>query len=301
MENEKSIKVVLGLFSYGGLEEATLDSVLAELSFASQHGKQVLYHRISGDALIERSRSRALGKFLESEGDVMVMVDHDIQWRPGDLIHVAEQAVKENALVGGLYCKRAFGKGWSSRVPPSGGVEFGKPGLLETPALATGFMAIPRSLVLGMIDQLDITQDRWKESFATAIKSGDHELIANLQDLSIAPIADGAYRQIDFKYHDYFRCIRAPSGNEGVFQFLSEDWSFANRAIFCGYKSYISTYPLLVHHGQYGYTIPDGMDARDKQAHEELLSGKERNTTHPPTPNKGARRNKRKLRNKPSS
>lgn len=279
------MKAILGLFSYGGIEEATIDSVLAELGWASANNKQLLYHRISGDALIERSRSRALGKFMDTDAECIVMVDHDIQWRPGDLWHVAETAVEKTALVGGLYCKRARGKGWASRVPATGGVEFGKPGLIETQALATGFLAIPRKVVDGILDQLDITRPAWPQSFKTAVESGDTELIAVLQDLSIAPIADGAYRQVDFRYHDYFRCTRAPSGNDSIWQFLSEDWSFASRANFCGFKSYLSTMPVLVHHGIYGYTIPDGMDDSDRAVHKseepKRSRGKGRGSRHP--------------------
>jgi hypothetical protein len=200
---------------------------------------------------------------MESDADVMVMIDHDIVWRPGDASHVAEVAYKENALVGGLYCKRAFKKGWSSRVPLNGVVKFGEPGLLETGALATGFMAIPRTVVKAVDDKLDITQPAWKEAFYKAVDDKNYDLICKLQDLSIAPIADGAYREVDFRYKDYFRCIRWPSGNPNTFQYLSEDWAFAVRAIECGFKSYISTKPILGHIGDHTYSIADGMDDKD--------------------------------------
>jgi hypothetical protein len=201
---------------------------------------------------------------MESGADVMVMIDHDITWRPGDAAQIADLAVKENALVGGLYCKRAFGKGWSSRVPVNGSISFGQPGTIETPALATGFLAIPRSMVLGVEEQLDITKDAWKQSFYKAVDDKDYAQICLLQDLSIAPIADGAYREIDFRYKDYFRCIRAPSGVPDVYQYLSEDWAFSVRAVHCGYKSYISTYPVLGHTGEHTFIISDGMDDADK-------------------------------------
>lgn len=255
---------VLGIFSYGGVCEGTLDCILGELSYASQHKLDTAYHRISGDALISRSRSRALGKFMESKADVMVMVDHDIQWRPGDAAHIAKVAVEKGALVGGLYCKRAIGKGWSSRVPVSGAIEFGTPGLIETPALATGFLAIPRTVVERIDDLLDVNGEKWQAAFKDAIEAKEYKLVSELQDASVAPIADGAYRTVDFKYKDYFRCIRATGMAPGIYQFLSEDWSFSVRAVFCGLKSYISTYPLLTHIGDYSYRIPDGMDATDK-------------------------------------
>lgn len=259
------MRVVLGLFSYGGVCEATVDSVLGELGWCSHNSKLVAYHRISGDALIERSRSRALGQFLQTDADVMVMVDHDLQWRPGDLYHIAEQAYENSSLVGGLYCKRAMGRGWSSRVPLEGAIEFGKPGLIETAALATGFLAIPRRVVEGMIEKLDTTKPFWQSKMKEAISSGDTASICSLQDMSIAPIADGAYRKVDFNYHDFFRCVRAPNAsNPEIFQFLSEDWAFSVRANYCGFKSYLSTFPLLIHHGEYGFTVADGMDDRDK-------------------------------------
>jgi len=258
------MKVSLALFSYGGVYEGTVDCILGELHHASQHKVNVCYQRISGDALIERSRSRALGKFMESDLDVMVMIDHDISWRPGDALHIAERAYKDNALVGGLYCKRAFKKGWASRVQFDGQVKFGEPGLLETPALATGFMAIPRKVVEGIDERLDITGESFQKEFQEAVDAKNVGDITTLQDMSIAPIADGAYRKVDFRYKDYFRCVRAPSGNPDTWQFLSEDWAFALRAAFCGYKSYLSTYPVLGHTGDYMYTIRDGMDDQDQ-------------------------------------
>lgn len=258
------MKTVLGLFSYGGVHEGTLDCVLGELSHASANQLMTMYHRISGDALISRSRSRALGKFMASDGDCIVMIDHDITWRPGDMAHIAQAAVEQNALVGGLYCKRAMAKGWSSRVPVNGTVQFGKPGLIGTPALATGFLAIPRSVVAAMDEKLDITKPAWQEAFHAAVDAKDYEAIAELQDMSIAPIADGAYRTVDFEYKDYFRCVRAKSNRPDVQQYLSEDWSFSVRAVYCGIQSYISTYPILGHVGDYTYRIPDGMDDSDK-------------------------------------
>lgn len=267
------MRAILGLFSYGGVVEGTVDSVLGELHYCSANKINMGYSRISGDALIERSRSRALGKFMSSDADVMVMIDHDITWRPGDVAHMANVAHKEKALVGGLYCKRAFKKGWSSRVPFNGTIQFGKPGLIETPALATGFLAIPRTVVAGIDAKLDITQPYWKQKFKEAVSAQDHAEINLLQDMSIAPIADGAYRQVEYEYKDYFRCIRYKSARPDVYQFLSEDWAFSLRAVYCGYKSYISTFPLLGHTGDHTYTVPDGMDDTDL----EKLSGEKRN------------------------
>lgn len=264
---DKSNKTVLGLFSYGGVAEGTVDCVLAELSKASQDQRYVMYHRISGDALIERSRSRALGKFMkETDADCMVMIDHDIAWNAGSMLHIADEAVKNRALVGGLYCKRAFKRGWSSRVPVNGKIEFGKPGLIQTPALATGFLAIPREVAAGIQAKLDITQPYFQKCWKDLYDAGEHEKLKQLQDLSIAPIQDGAYRRVEWTYYDWFRCVRAESSIPGFSQLLSEDWSLALRANHCGYNSYLSTYPLLLHFGEHAYSVADGQDDQDLAA-----------------------------------
>jgi len=258
------MKTLLALFSYGGVAEGTVDAVLSELAYCSSKQQPIMYHRMSGDALIERSRSRALGRFMASDADVMVMVDHDISWRAGDAFHIAQQAHEKSALVGGLYCKRAMKKGWASRVPATGNVQFGVPGLIETPSLATGFLAVPRVVVQGVLSKLDITKETWQKNYKEAVEAKDEGRISELVDLSIAPIADGAYRTIDFEYHDYFRCIRYRSARPNIYQFLSEDWSFSLRVVYCGFKSFLSTYPMLVHTGDYGYTVQDGMDDADR-------------------------------------
>lgn len=299
------MKIILGLFSYGGVEEQTVDSVIKELAWAGQNGKKVGYHRFSGDALIARSRSRVLGNFYrQNQADVLVMVDHDIEWRPGDLTKMAEQAVEKNALVGGLYCKRARGKGWSSRVPELGTVTFGEwPGkLVETPALATGFLAIPRAAVEEILGQLYIESDRFLQKMESLHKEGKIGEMLALHDLSIGRIKDGAWKVADHDYYDFFRCFRVPSGNkdaeENINQFLSEDWAFSHRAVYCGIKSYLSTAPVLTHHGMYGYTLGDGMDEEAIAAHQEHLNGKNGNAKRPKNANKRARRNKGSVRNK---
>jgi hypothetical protein len=284
----------LGLFSYGGVEEMTVDALLREIFHAGQQGINLKYHRISGDALIDRSRSRALGNFYaDKESSVMVMVDHDIHWRPGDLVHIAQKAEKENALVGGLYCKRAFHKGWASRVDTAQGkVFFGQDSLLPTECLATGFLAIPRTVVQGIIDEFHIDSPKFKEKWQKAVDDKDLAQIALLRDLSIARIVDGAYREPEYDYCDFFRCFRWASGiNTDTYQYLSEDWAFSMRATHAGFKSYISTYPILIHYGTHGFQVQDGMDAKDR-----ALAHEAGNVQNNQGPNQGTGRATDKLR-----
>ena len=299
------MKVILGLFSYGGVEEGTVDSILRELSWASSNKIDMGYQRFSGDALISRSRSRVLGNFFNNKpGDVLVMVDHDVSWRPGDLTHIARKAFESGELVGGLYCKRAFKKGWASRVPNVGTVRFGEDDkLLQTDSLATGFLAIPYSAVAKIIEELSVTSETFKQKRKQLIDDGDYDELLTLHDLSIANIKDGAWKSAEHDYYDFFRCMRWPSGAGknypgATMQFLSEDWAFSIRALHCGVKSYLSTYPILTHTGNHGYIVSDGMDDVALRSHE---ADERANTETDKGPDKGAGRAKKCVRKRRSS
>ena len=260
------------------------------------------YSRFSGDALISRSRSRVLGNFYyQKHSDVLVMVDHDIEWRPGDLCHIAEQAFEQNALVGGLYCKRAFKRGWASTLKAEGAVRFGEaPGqLLQTPSLATGFLAIPYKAIEAIVENLYIDSPAYLARMEELHKDGRIGEMLLLHDLSISKIQDGAWQTPEFDYFDFFRCFRLPTNNPDkptYCQFLSEDWSFSHRALYCGIKSYISTLPVITHHGHHGYTVADGMDDTLLKAAQE--HGENNNPTNTKNKDKRARRVKRGVRNK---
>jgi len=41
---------------------------------------------------------------------VMIMVDHDISWQPGDLGRLVQKVAETESVVGGVYSKRSFGQ-----------------------------------------------------------------------------------------------------------------------------------------------------------------------------------------------
>ena len=244
----------LALFSYAGLNEFTAESLLAERDYASRVGAEFHYQRISNDALIPRSRSRGLSNFLsQTPLDVMVMVDHDIQWNVGDVFDIAAVAMQKQTLVGGLYSKRAKAGGWSSRVSVAGAFGFGVEGTLDCEYLATGFLAIPRAVALDIQAKLDIDGPIWRDNLGTLTAANDWNAVWHHHALSLGLIQEESAR-----YYDFFRCIRRRTVGD-AHEYLSEDWSFSARAKYCGHKLYISTKPILVHHGKYGYTPTDGM------------------------------------------
>lgn len=276
MSEKKYPRIVMNLFSYAGVHELTHECVISEIMYASSRGIQLGYSRISGDALIERSRSRALGNFYKSNlGDVLVMIDHDISWRPGDACEVARLAFEKNALVGGLYCKRAMKRGWASRPKNMHAVEFGadNDNTLDADGVATGFLAIPRSIVETLVTKLDIDSPALQAELKNAMAERDIEKVSKLMDMSLGYIQDGAYRQAEHHYWDFFRCNRRrvyANGNPlNQHEFLSEDWAFCDRVKFCGFETLLSTRPILGHTGDYCYHITDGMDDTDLKRAEE--------------------------------
>lgn len=262
--------IQLALMSYAGLNEYTAECAHFESMHAARIGCLLDYQRISNDALIPRSRSRALGKFLnKNESDVMVMIDHDIQWNVGDVLELAKVAAEACTIVGGLYCKRTFHRGWSSRVIHNGSIGFGQPGVMDVESVATGFLAIPRIVAKNMVAKLNVDGDIYKSLQQQVLDSGKLDDFLTLHDMSIGRIQDGAYRNsTEHDYYDFFRCFRRKLG-DGVYEFLSEDWAFCARARFCGHRPYISTEPKLIHWGDYGFRLADGMDNIDANSKEQ--------------------------------
>lgn len=220
------MKFTLQLYSYGGVCENTVDSLFMEIG-TSQGG--AMYSRISGDALISRSRSRGLSRFLKQDDfdDVLVMVDHDLQWQAGAAKFIAQQAYDKNAIVGGIYSKRNIGAGFSSRLPQNQQFLIGGDDLVEVPYVATGFMAIPKTVALEVLAQNP------------------------LDDLHL--VTDGFTEE--HQYYNFFSCmVTEHTLVPDMMEYLSEDWAFCKRATAAGCKVFASSHPKLTHYGEYGFT-----------------------------------------------
>jgi hypothetical protein len=273
--SKNDLKVMLAVFTYSGVNEATYESVISELHHCWVNKLDVCHARMSGDALIARSRSRATGAFLNSDCDVMVMIDHDIEWKPGEAWDMAKIAFEMDSIVGGLYCKRALGQGWASRfgIGSDVNLQIGSEGrLVPSDAVATGFMAIPRTALERMVDRLDVHGGYYSMVEDLLVEDGNAKKLRTLADMSVCRIKDGAYKKAKFDYYDMFRCFRIGGADEETEQFMSEDWAFCKRAQFCGIKTYITTKPYLKHHGSYPFRPEDGMDQDDKQKAQECAT-----------------------------
>lgn len=240
------MRVLMQLYSYGGIAPATHASIVTEL-LGCPEGDEIGESMVCDDALISRSRSRGASRFLkDSDADVLVMVDHDLAWAPGDLLALAKKAAETKAPVGGLYPCRAFGRGMSSRIKASG-LTFTPGGeqVFEAEFLATGFLAIPRQVLAEMVKRLTRVNPL-------------------LGDLRIYECAENIAGKEESSYWSFFQPFAAKDhmAPKGLKSYLSEDWAWSARATACKFPLYIYEKPQLVHYGEYGFTVLDGARSR---------------------------------------
>lgn len=241
------MKTALALFSYGGVEGRVMDALLEEINLAATARKVLGYTRVHGDALISRSRSKALTDFLASEFSTLVMVDHDIEWEPGMVVALAEEADKRKCLMSGLYSCRAKGAGHAGRF--SNMAQVVHPGADErydAEYLPGGFLAIPRLVAEEVLKAGTAAAAALQHADANMGMETANEVITECIGLDGKPM------------YDFFRPIVVPSTIvAGRAEYLSEDWSFCWRARQANKArpQYIWAKPILLHWGQYGFSI----------------------------------------------
>lgn len=227
------MRAALALFSYGGIDAQTLDGVMAEMFYAQAEKVSMLYSHIHGDALISRSRSKALSAFLASDLEVLAMVDHDLSWDKGDLTELCKRAHEKKCIVGGMYSNRAGGAGFSGRLLKEEAIKFGTDAFVDAQYISAGFTAYPR-VVLEEI-----------------LKNGGPEQKDPHLVVTECAFLDGT------KFFDFARCVVVQNHVLGVNEFLSEDWSISHKAHAANQArpQLYWTKPMLLHWGRAPYSM----------------------------------------------
>lgn len=113
--------------------------------------EHVIYAPIWNDALIGRSRSLMCTAFLETDCDVMVIIDDDIVFDPADFWKIVEGCRDTRGIYGGAYVTRSTTPHISSRAFPDGKEQVFRAGPVRRPIeyqyLATGFFALHRDVM----------------------------------------------------------------------------------------------------------------------------------------------------------
>jgi hypothetical protein len=210
-----SERVFLSLFAYAGVSPATNDCLVRELGRFSS----LIYHRESKDALISRSRCVAASEFLRSDAALMIMIDHDISWKEGDLERLARQVLTTRAVVAGAYSKRSFGRGVPVRLSGDAEHRLGEDRLVEAEYLSAGFLGIHRQVLTKMSEQLPLTTEDFWPFFLP--------MLSDPREFGERP------------------------------EYLSEDWAFCERARILGMPLYLDLFPTLEHQGTHAYRPVD--------------------------------------------
>lgn len=253
-------RVLVCLFSYAGIAGRTLEALLNELLLmGTTYGIKYTFFNVADDALISRSRSKALSAFLQGEFDVCAMVDHDMQWNPGELLALIMQAHKLKSCVSGIYSSRAIGRGLASRAKTEMSFKTTDDKMFDAEYLSGGFLAIPRVVAEEVLKAGEQAHGAMNDAHGQ--QPGVHDRLANL---ALHPCIFNSGPII----YDFFRPICVPRTldpnrtrtglpTDGKYEYLSEDWAFSWRCTQANPNRplYLWTLPQLTHWGDYGYTI----------------------------------------------
>lgn len=142
-------------YAYGDIRSAVLTSWIdLAARFASDPKLRGQLRIIREDALISRSRCRATTFFLQSELDVWVQIDHDIQFAMDDVVQAATLAHQLQAVVQIPYSCRSLPPRPAHRPKPGAEPIPDHPNLTPVTFFASGCLAIPRKALLDAIDRL---------------------------------------------------------------------------------------------------------------------------------------------------
>jgi hypothetical protein len=239
----KGPKTVVALFAYGGVFPQTHFNMIRDATRAAyqhgQHGEEkswpLTLFETPQDALIERSRAICAKKFLATDSEVLIMIDHDLAWRgadekadyEGDLLYLARRCHETRSIVGALVSKKARGQGVASMLKQAGELELGKDQLVESWYVGAAFTAYHRDVLQAVTDSMAEIPPGFTPIFMPFITKHPIKKDAQLH--------------------------------------LSEDWAFVERARDLGFPCYATTMPLITHYGNYGYTVVGDSQPTEKQ------------------------------------
>lgn len=191
---------------------------------------KVTVRLVDGDALISRSRSRAATHFLKTtKDDLLMFIDDDIVISPFDATKLMQEAHQLNLpIVGAAYVtKSKTNPGFAIRPLGKQALEFGTNGkLYEMRSISTGCMVIRREVLNKFINE------------------------------GIAPLC----KHGTTGYHPFFQHQKMMI--DDVWEDVSEDWYFCEKARKLGYKVWCDTTIKLGHIGPYEFTWDDMVDVR---------------------------------------
>jgi len=221
-------------YAYGDIRSAVLTSWIdLAARFASSPNLRGQLRIIREDALISRSRCRATTYFLQSNLDVWVQIDHDIQFSMDDVVRAATLAHSLQSVVQIPYPCRALPPRPAHRPKTDAQPLENDPSLTPILFFASGCLAIPRNALVNAIDRL--SDPSTPEPFRVVHTSDS--MVGSFPTLWM-PFA---------------------LGSQDGLEYLSEDYAASARLALCDVPQYVMqpTTPLQ-HWGDFNYTLGNG-------------------------------------------
>lgn len=231
-------KVVVATPMYGGLGNAMyFSSVLRLQALMMQHGIHFYHAFMINESLIDRARNGLVRDFLDSDGEYLLFIDADIQFRPEDVIAMMSF---EKDLICGPYPKKHINWPIIVEAVKSGTedpvileklvgeyvftpLEESQMGMLAKVSEAgTGMMLIHRSVFDKMREKYP--ENRYLSDDSAVVKSGKER-----------------------EMHAYFR---TSIEND---RYLSEDYYFCHKWREMGGDVWLFPWSQCVHYGTYGF------------------------------------------------
>jgi hypothetical protein len=196
-----------------------------DLSLRQLESQGYPVRRVYGFANIDRARSLIATEALAAGFEELMWIDADIAFEPASIPRLRSHNLP---IVCGLYPTKIEKRLTSGLLPGTATVTFGRDGgLLEIAYAATGFLYTRRQVYL------DIQQ---RENLPVCNRHTRQPIVPFFLPLVV-----------QFGPDDY--------------RYLTEDFSFCERARRCGHHIYADTTIRLQHIGIYGYSWEDAGDA----------------------------------------
>lgn len=222
-----SFSVTVAVCAHREIQAQTYENLRA---LESCPDPKVTVRLIDGDALISRSRSRAATAFLKSTQDELLMfIDDDIVISPFDATKLMQEAYQlKKPIIGAAYVtKSKKNPGFAVRPLKEESLAFGTEGkIYEMRSISTGCMIIQRDVLQKFINE------------------------------NIAPFC----RHGNTGYYPFFQHEKMMI--DGVWEDVSEDWYFCEKARKLGFSIWCDTTIKLGHIGPYEYTWDDVIEAK---------------------------------------
>ena len=157
-----SLRVAVALHAYGGVYPGTVKSIAAEMAeqVRRNDGVELYWAEPESDALLSRCRSKLVTQAVAQGVDVLVWLDRDIDWTPGDVSDLAKRCAEVKGTLGGAFPYRSEsmrGKHFPVRSLPgqSLNVHPGHDEIHEVEFVSGGFVAFWVPALAEMVKRLE--------------------------------------------------------------------------------------------------------------------------------------------------